>query len=81
MTRVDFRRHQRVATLDNKAGLNHTTISTLSTPGVNGAFTPASGNQIGSPGTIGAVPEASSLALMAAGLAAVAGITRRRPPR
>src|SRR5262249_10978574 len=42
-------------TFDNAAGLNNTTISTLSVVGVNGAFVSASDpNQIGSPGTIGA---------------------------
>jgi uncharacterized protein YjiK/phosphodiesterase/alkaline phosphatase D-like protein len=40
---------------DNSAGLNGTTISTLSAVGVNGAFAAAGdANEIGSPGTIGA---------------------------
>ena len=44
------------ATFDNAAGLDNTTISTLSVAGVHGAFlvpTPAATAAIGSPGTIG----------------------------
>ncbi len=42
-------------TFDNAAGLNNTTISTLSAVGVNGAFAAVNDvNEIGSPGTIGA---------------------------
>lgn len=41
------------ATFDNAAGLNNTTISTLSVAGVNGAFPASTGTPaIGSPGTI-----------------------------
>jgi uncharacterized protein YjiK/phosphodiesterase/alkaline phosphatase D-like protein len=40
---------------DNGAGLNNATISALSAIGINGAFAAANdGNEIGSPGTIGA---------------------------
>ena len=44
------------ATFDNAAGANNATISTLSTVGVNGAFTVTDSSNIlrGSPGTIGA---------------------------
>ena len=57
-TRVDFGvspAGSSFPTFDNAAGLNNTTISTLSAVGINGAFT-ASGdaNEKGSPGTIGA---------------------------
>jgi len=44
-------------TFDNAAGLNNTTISTLSAVGINGAFVAANHSaEIGSPGTIGAAP-------------------------
>jgi hypothetical protein len=56
-----------VAKITN-TGSNDGTISTLSVPGKNGAFTDGAG-EIGSPGTVGAVPEPSSwaLALLVAG--------------
>src|SRR5262249_20916059 len=42
-------------TFDNAAGLNGTTISTLSAVGIHGAFNAAGdANEIGSPGTVGA---------------------------
>jgi hypothetical protein len=61
-------------TFDNAAGLTGT-VSSFSAVGVNGAFV-AAGDvaEIGSPGTIAAVPEAGSLALMGLGLAALAGL-------
>jgi lamin tail-like protein len=44
------------STFDNAAGLNNTTISLLSAVGINGAFVAAEDvNEIGSPGTIGAI--------------------------
>jgi Lamin Tail Domain/PEP-CTERM motif len=69
-------------TFNNAAGLNNTTISTLSAVGVNGAFVAINDiNEIGSPGTIGsiaAVPEPSSYALMLAGFAVIGAIARKR---
>jgi hypothetical protein len=62
---------------DNRAGLNNTTISTLSVAGVGGAFTTGSPAATGSPGT--AVPEPAGVFL--AGLGGVAFIAARRRAR
>jgi hypothetical protein len=68
------------ATFDNAAGLSGAvTLSALSFVGGNGAFLAASGTEIGSPGSIAAVPEPGSIALLLAGLGVVAGVARRRP--
>lgn len=61
-------------TFDNWAGLDNTTIATLSTVGVKGAFLSASGLEIGSPG---AIPEPSTYALLA-GLSAFCFVAVRR---
>ncbi len=77
-------------TFDNAAGLNNSsaapailvTISTLSAVGINGAFaSPGFDHAIGSPGTVGsvaAIPEPSSYALMLAGFAVIGAIARKR---
>jgi hypothetical protein len=65
-------------TFDNAAGLNNATISLLSAVGTNGAFLAFNGNEIGSPGTIAAVPEASTYAMLLAGLGLVGFMARRR---
>jgi hypothetical protein len=81
VTRVDFGSSPAAApfaSFDNGAGLSGVTLSTLSVVGVNGAFLAAAGGEIGSPGTVGVVPEPGSWAMLLAGAAAVAGVARRR---
>lgn len=66
-------------TFDNAAGANNTLIFQLSAVGINGAFVAAnSAIEIGSPGTIAAVPEPANLAMMLAGLGLVAAAARKR---
>lgn len=69
------------ATFDNAQGLNNATISQLSVVGVNGAFVAANSispnSQIGSPGSISAVPEPGSMLLFGA-VAGLGAIARRR---
>jgi hypothetical protein len=78
IARVDFGASTTGRTFDNAQGLNNTTISLLSTVDVNGAFTSFNGQEIGSPGSIAAVPEPTSIALASAALAVVIGVRRRR---
>ncbi len=64
-------------TFDNAAGLTGA-ISTLSVAGVNGAFIAVnSTTEIGSPGTIAAVPEPETYALMIAGLGLIGFSSRK----
>lgn len=66
-------------TFDNAAGLNSIAISQLSVIGTNGAFVAASSAiEIGSPGTIAAVPEPNSYALILAGLSLLGFMVRKR---
>jgi Lamin Tail Domain/PEP-CTERM motif len=65
-------------TFDNAAGLTGA-ISTLSSVGVNGAFVATNSSlEIGSPGSVAAVPEPDSYALLIAGLGFVGFASRKR---
>lgn len=69
-------------TFDNAAGLNNTVITQLSVVGVNGAFAAANHPiEIGSPGTIAAVPEPESYVLALAALGLFGVIARKRQQR
>jgi Lamin Tail Domain/PEP-CTERM motif len=66
-------------TFENPLGLNNVAVSALSVAGVNGAFAATNDSlEIGSPGSIAAVPEADTYAMMLAGLGLVGAIARRR---
>ncbi len=67
-----------IATFDNAAGLNNATLTQKSVVGVNGAFLSASGLEIGSPGTISAVPLPGALVLLLSGLGAFGGAVSRQ---
>jgi hypothetical protein len=59
-----------VSTFDNAAGLNSATLTQKSVAGINGAFVSANGLEVGSPGTISAVPLPGALVLLLSGLGA-----------
>jgi hypothetical protein len=67
-----------IGTFENDTGFNDTTLTTKSAVGVNGAFESASGLEIGSPGTISAVPLPDSVVLLLSGLGALV-LFRLRP--
>ncbi len=64
-----------IATFDNSAGLNNSTITQKSVIGTNGAFLSASGLEIGSPS---AVPEPETFGMLLSGLGLMGFIVRRR---
>ncbi len=80
VARVTFGTTTAGKTFDNAAGLNGVAISQLSAVGVNGAFTSFNGSEIGSPGTITAVPEPSTwiVGLAMVALTGVLAVHRRR---
>jgi hypothetical protein len=84
VTRVDFNASTLGNTFDNAAGLRSTVgspstaISQLSANGVNGAFVSSNGVEIGSPGTIAAVPEPETYAMLMAGLGFMGFVSCRR---
>jgi hypothetical protein len=71
-----------VGTFDNTAGLNNATLTQKSVVGVDGAFLSATGLEIGSPGTVSAVPLPDSVVLLLSGLAALGlfAVGRNRLP-
>jgi Lamin Tail Domain len=60
-----------IGTFENAAGLNNVTLTQQSVAGVNGAFVSATGLEVGSPGTISAVPLPDSVVLLLSGLGAL----------
>lgn len=69
-------------TFDNAAGLNNATITQLSVVGVNGAFAAANhAIEIGSPGSIAAVPEPESYVMALAALGLFGVLARKRQQR
>jgi hypothetical protein len=65
-------------TFDNAAGLNNTTISLLSTTGVNGAFVAANAAEIGSPGSISSVPVPAAVWLFGSVLMGLTRLVRKQ---
>ena len=68
-------------TFDNAAGLDNVTLTQLSAVGVQGAFiavNDAVQTEIGSPGSISAVPEPATFALAASALALIGVASRKR---
>jgi hypothetical protein len=59
-----------IGTFENDTGLNDTTLTTQSVAGVNGVFVSASDLEVGSPGTVSAVPLPDSVVLLLSGLGA-----------
>lgn len=75
ITNVQFGASTAGFTFDNKAGLNNTSISTLSAVGINGAKLSASGAEVGSPG---AVPLPAALPLLISAFGLLGGARRLR---
>jgi hypothetical protein len=69
IARVAFGASTAGFSFDNAAGLNAATLTQLSALGVNGAFASLTSGEVGSPGTVGAVPEPAAAALLLGGLA------------
>jgi hypothetical protein len=78
ITRVDFGSSTTGVTFNNAAGLTNVTISTLSVVGVNGAVLSANGQEIGSPGSIAAVPEPQTNVMAVLALGLLGALTLRK---
>jgi hypothetical protein len=59
-----------VSTFDNALGSNNATLTQKSVAGVNGAFVSANGMEVGSPGSVSAVPLPGTLGLLLSALGA-----------
>jgi hypothetical protein len=77
VTNVTFGAATLGVTFDNTAGLTGP-ISQLSAIGVNSAFGSVAGSEVGSPGLVAAIPEPSSLVLLAIGFGATTLARRRK---
>ena len=68
-----------VSTFDNAQGLNNATLTQKSVAGINGAFVSATGQELGSPGTIvSPVPLPGSLGLLLSGFGAFGMLAFRK---
>lgn len=75
MAKVSFGAASAGKTFDNKAGLDNTSINTISAVGINGAFLSNNGTETGSPGV---VPVPSAAWLLLSGLGGLGVLGRRK---